>query len=148
MKKLVFIFVILILASCNPQKKYSDFDYSYTRSGGKMIIYENLLIKGNKVHYSFEGQGKDIKQDFQISNEELKNIENAISINNFRTIQEDYKKVYDRVSTTINVKNGDNSGSKTDAGFIMGKDKKRWDEVDSVFLQIIKSNSKIADSKK
>jgi hypothetical protein len=148
MKKLIFVFLILILASCNTQKKYSDFDYSYSRSGGFAPIYENLLIKGNKAHYSFEGQGKDIKEDFQISNEDLKNIETVISNNNFRTIQEDYKKIYDHISTTINVKNGANSATKSDAAFIIEKDKKRWDEVSSVFQQIIKSNIKIADSKK
>ena len=148
MKKLIFVFLILILASCNSQKKYSDFDYSYSRSGGFAPIYENLLIKGNDVHYSFEGQGKDIKQDFQISNDDLKNIENVISNNNFRTIQEDYKKIHDHVSTIINVKNGVNSATKSDAALILEKDKKRWDEVRNVFQQIINSNIKIIDSKK
>ena len=61
MKKIIAIFVFIILAACNSQKKYSDFDYSYSRSGGLAPIYENLLIKGNSVHYSFEGQGKNIK---------------------------------------------------------------------------------------
>ena len=57
MKRFIAFFVLLALASCSPQKKYSDFDYSYSRSGGLSPIYENLWIKGKNAHYSFEGQG-------------------------------------------------------------------------------------------
>ncbi|RXM55455.1 hypothetical protein BOQ60_25555, partial [Chryseobacterium sp. CH1] len=39
--------------------------------GGNAPVYENLLIKGNNVHYSLEGQGKKYKQDFKISDEVL-----------------------------------------------------------------------------
>lgn len=148
MKKLIFVFLLFILASCSTQQKYSDFDYSYSRSGGFAPIYENLLIKGNKAHYSFEGQGKNIKKDFRISTDDLQNIKSAIAQNNFRTIQEDYKKMYDNVATTINVKNGDNSGSKSDASFIMAKDKPRWDAVVSAFQQIINANAKLATFEK
>ena len=147
MKKFIFVFLIVILASCNTQTKYSDFDYSYSRSGGFAPIYENLLIKGNNVHYSFEGQGKDIKQDFKISDAQIRNIETALSENNFRTIQEDYRKIYDHVSTTISVNKGENSARKTDAAYIMEKDQKRWDAVKMVFQQIIQSNSKITSAK-
>lgn len=148
MKKLIFVFLLFILANCSTQEKYSDFDYSYSRSGGFAPIYENLLIKGNKAHYSFEGQGKNIKKDFRISTEDLQNIKSAIAQNNFRTIQEDYKKMYDNVSTTINVKNGDNSSSKSDASFIMKKDIPRWDAVVSTFQEIINANAKMATSEK
>ena len=63
MKKLIFVFLILILGGCTSQKVYTDFDYSFARSGGRIPMYENLLITGNNVHYSFEGQGKDNKSD-------------------------------------------------------------------------------------
>ena len=63
MKRFIAFFVLLALASCSPQKKYSDFDYSYSRSGGLSPIYENLWIKGKNAHYSFEGQGKNVKKD-------------------------------------------------------------------------------------
>ena len=63
MKRFISFFVLLALASCSPQKKYSDFDYSYSRSGGLSPIYENLWIKGKNAHYSFEGQGKNVKKD-------------------------------------------------------------------------------------
>ena len=141
MKKIIAIFVFVILAACNSQKKYSDFDYSYSRSGGLAPIYENLLIKGNSVHYSFEGQGKNIKKDFKITTEERKKIENVLSQNNFRMIREDYQKVYDNISTSINVKIGNQSGSKSDASLIMEGDKKRWNNVTAVFQEII--NNKI-----
>ncbi len=141
MKKIIAIFVFVILAACNSQKKYSDFDYSYSRSGGLAPIYENLLIKGNSVHYSFEGQGKNIKKDFKITTEERKKIENVLSQNNFRMIREDYQKVYDNISTSINVKIGNQSGSKSDASLIMEGDQKRWNNVTAVFQEII--NNKI-----
>lgn len=139
MKKIIALFIFVILAACNSQKKYSDFDYSYSRSGGFAPIYENLLIKGNNAHYSFEGQGKKFKKDFKITSEERKKIENALSQNNFRMIREDYQKVYDNISTRINVKIGNQSGSKSDASMIMEGDKNRWNNITSVFQEIIKN---------
>ena len=142
MKKALFVFLIMILAGCNSQKKYSDFDYSFARSGGISPIYENLLIKGNKVHYSFEGNGKNIKKDFMLSEADLKNIENTLTENKFRKIQEDYKKLYDNISVEINVKKGNNTGSKTDASLIMPKSKAHWEKIVSAFQQVIDSNIK------
>lgn len=139
MKKIIALFIFVILAACNSQKKYSDFDYSYSRSGGFAPIYENLLIKGNNAHYSFEGQGKKFKKDFKITSEERKKIENALSQNNFRMIREDYQKVYDNISTSITVKIGNQSGSKSDASMIMEGDKNRWNNITSVFQEIIKN---------
>lgn len=140
MKKLFVLFILAVLASCNANKKYSDFDYSFARHGGYAPIYENLWIKGNTAHYSFEGEGKKMKKDFKVSSEELKNIEDALTKNSFRTIREDLKKVYDYRSTSINVKKGPNSGSKSDASFIMENDRPRWNNIVSVFQQIIDSN--------
>lgn len=140
MKKLFVLFILAVLASCNANKKYSDFDYSFARHGGYAPIYENLWIKGNTAHYSFEGDGKKMKKDFKVSGEELKNIEDALTKNSFRTIREDLKKVYDYRSTSINVKKGPNSGSKSDASFIMENDRPRWNNIVSVFQQIIDSN--------
>lgn len=145
MKKVIFVFLILILSACatsTNQKKYSDFDYSFARSGGLSPIYENLLIKGNKAHYSFEGQGKNIKKDFTLTNDDLKNIENVLTQNKFRRIQEDYKKLYDKVSVEITVKKGSNAGSKTDASLIMQKNKEDWEKIVNTFQEIINTNIK------
>ena len=145
MKKVIFVFLILILSACatsTNQKKYSDFDYSFARSGGLSPIYENLLIKGNKAHYSFEGQGKNIKKDFTLTNVDLKNIENVLTQNKFRRIQEDYKKLYDKVSVEITVKKGSNAGSKTDASLIMQKNKEDWEKIVNTFQEIINTNIK------
>lgn len=142
MKKAIFAFLIMILAGCassNNQKKYSDFDYSFARSGGLSPIYENLLIKGNKAHYSFEGHGKNIKKDFTITNEDLKNIETTLTQNKFTRIQEDYRKLYDNISVEINVKKGNNAGSKTDASLIMEKNKDQWEKIVNTFQQVIDS---------
>lgn len=147
MKNLFLIVLILVFSACNSNKKFSDFDYSYSRSGGYAPIYENLLIKGNTVTYSFEGQGKNIKKSFKISSQDLQKIENALTNNNFRTIQEDYKKVYDNISIAINVKKGDNSGSKSDASFIMKKDQERWNAVVTVFHEIINNKGNLATTK-
>lgn len=143
MKKVIFVFLILILSACTTntnQKKYSDFDYSFARSGGLSPIYENLLIKGNKAHYSFEGQGKNIKKNFELTNDDLKNIEKVLTQNKFTRIQEDYRKLYDNVSVEINVKKGSNAGSKSDASLIMEKNKDHWEKIVNTFQQVIDSN--------
>ena len=143
MKKVIFVFLILILSACTTstnQKKYSDFDYSFARSGGISPIYENLLIKGNKAHYSFEGQGKNIKKNFELTNDDLKNIEKVLTQNKFTRIQEDYRKLYDNISVEINVKKGSNAGSKSDASLIMEKNKDHWDKIVNTFQQVIDSN--------
>lgn len=136
------LFAIIVLVSCNSQKVYSDFDISYSKSGGYAPVYENLLIKGNDAHYSFEGQGKKYKQDFKITNEDLKKLDNTLSQNNFRRIEEDRKKLYDNVSTSINVKKGPNEGSKTDASMVMPKFKTNWENIISAFQEIINNNVK------
>ncbi len=143
MKRIIgILFAIIVLVSCNSQKVYSDFDVSYSKSGGYAPIYENMLIKENKAHYSFEGQGKKYKQDFKLSNEDLKKLENVLSQNNFRRIQEDHKKIYDNVTTSINVKKGPNEGSKTDASSIMPNYKTNWTNITNAFQEIINNNVK------
>lgn len=142
MKKLIFVFLILILAGCNSQKVYSEFDYSFARSGGRIPMYENLLITGNKAHYSFEGRAKDIKKSFTISNKDLRNIETVLSENQFNKIQEDYKKIYDNVAVEITINKGKNAGSKSDSSLIMENHKQNWDNIVSVFQEIIDQNIK------
>ena len=136
------LFAIIVLVSCNSQKVYSDFDISYSKSGGFAPIYENLLIKGNNAHYSFEGQGNKIKQDFKISDEDLKKLDNTLSQNNFRKIQEDRKKIYDNVATAINVKKGPNEGNKSDASLILPNFKTNWTNITNAFQEIINNNVK------
>lgn len=141
MKNLMLIVAAIILTACNSQKKYSDFDISYSRSGGYAPIYENLLLRGTTVHYSFEGHDKNIKKDFKITAEERKAIEQAIVKNNFKTIQEDNKKLYDYITTSINVKYGAQAASKSDGSFIMPKDQQRWDNITKVFTDLIKAKN-------
>lgn len=142
MKNLIYVLLVLILASCNTQKKYSNFDYSFARSGGLDPIYENLWISGSSATYSSEGRGEKVNKTFKLSPETLKNIETALAENNFRMIREDYKKLYDHISTSIVVKKGDNSASKSNASQIMAGDQERWNKVSSVFESIIQSNVK------
>ena len=143
MKKLIAIFLlIMITVSCNSQKVYSDFDISYSKSGGYAPIYENLLIKGNDAHYSFEGQGKKIKTSFKLTNEEIQNLNQVLTQNNFRHIAEDHKKIYDRIAISINVKNGENSANKTDASMIMPQSQKNWDQIVNTFQNTISKNVK------
>lgn len=143
MKRITAIlFALFILASCNSQKIYSDFDISYSRSGGFAPVYENLLIKGYDAHYSFEGQGKKYKQDFKISREDLDKIERTLSQNNFRKIQEDHQKIYDHISTSVHVKKGPNEGNKTDASEIMPNYRKNWTSITHIFQELISNNVK------
>ncbi|MDQ0595323.1 hypothetical protein QFZ37_003692 [Chryseobacterium ginsenosidimutans] len=136
------LFAIIVLVSCNSQKVYSNFDISYSKSGGYAPVYENLLIKGNNAHYSFEGHGKKYKQDFKITDEDLHKLDNTLSQNNFRKIQEDRKKIYDNISTSINVKSGSNEGNKTDASSIMPNFKTNWANITNAFQDIINNNIK------
>jgi hypothetical protein len=145
LKQILPILLLLILASCNSQKIYSDYDYSYSRSGGLDPVYENFLIKDGTAHYYYEGQGKKIKKDFKISDAELRELDNLLTANNFRMIQEDYKKVYDYIGTTIAVKKGPNASSKSDASFIMPKDQQRWNNVVRGFQDLL--NAKLAGTK-
>ncbi len=138
--KIVGVLLLIILTACNSQKKYSDFDYSYSRSGGYAPVYENFLIKGKNAHYSFEGQGKNIKKDFKVTDADIKMIEKSLSDNNFRMIQEDYQKVYDNIATIIKVNVGPNAASKSDASFIMQKDMKKWKNITDTFRLIIDKN--------
>lgn len=143
MKRILeILFALIVLVSCNSQKVYSDFDISYSKSGGFAPIYENLLIKGNTAHYSFEGQGKRYKQDFDVSDQDLKNIETILSKNNFRRIQEDHKKIYDHISTSINIKKGPNEGSKTDASSIMPNYRTNWSNITNAFQELINTHVK------
>ncbi|CAI8702758.1 hypothetical protein [Chryseobacterium sp. IT-36CA2] len=141
-KILGILFAIIVLVSCNSQKVYSDFDISYSKSGGFAPVYENMLIKGNNAHYSFEGQGKKYKQDFKISDEDLNKLDQVLSQNNFRKIQEDRKKLYDNISTSINIKKGPNEGSKTDASLITSNYQNNWNTILEAFQQIINTNVK------
>lgn len=136
------LFAIIVLVSCNSQKMYSDFDISYSKSGGFAPVYENLLIKDNTAHYSFEGQGKKYKQDFKIDDEDLKKLDKVLSQNNFRRIEEDRQKIYDNIATSINVKKGANEGSKTDASSIMPNFKTNWSNITNAFQEIINNNVK------
>ncbi|MGN7866921.1 hypothetical protein [Chryseobacterium sp.] len=136
------LFAVIVLVSCNSQKVYSDFDISYAKSGGYAPVYENLLIKGNNAHYSFEGQGKKYKQDFKISDEDLKKLDQTLSQNNFRRIQEDRQKLYDNISTSINIKKGPNEGSKSDASMITPNYQTNWNNILEAFQQIINTNVK------
>jgi hypothetical protein len=143
MKRIIgILFAIIVLVSCNSQKVYSNFDISYSKSGGYAPVYENLLIKDNTAHYSFEGGGKKFKQDFKISEEDLKKLDHVLSQNNFRRIQEDHKKLYDNVTTSINVKKGPNGSSKTDASLIMPNFKTNWTNITNAFQEIINNNVK------
>lgn len=133
--------MLLFTVSCNNQKMYSDYDISFSRSGGFAPTYENLLIKDNKAYYSFEGQGKKIKRKINISDSEIKNLNDILSKNNFRQIQEDHKKIYDNITTSVNIKKGTNAGSKNDGSAIMPNYEKNWGNIVTAFQEII--NKKI-----
>ena len=140
MKNLVLMLLMVLLTACNSHKKYTEYDYCFSRSGGNKPFYENLWIKGNTANYSMDREGKKAEKKFTLSDETLKNIETTLSANKFRMIEEDRQKVYDNVSTVIIVKKGDNSASKSIASFIMKKDQQKWDNVVEVFRQIIEAN--------
>lgn len=133
--------MLLFAVSCNNQKIYSDYDISFSRSGGFAPSYENLFIKNNKAFYSFEGQEKKVSKTFKVSDAEIKNLNEVLSKNNFRQIQEDHKKMYDHITTSINIKKGVNEGSKNDGSAIMTDYENNWRNIVTAFQEII--NKKI-----
>lgn len=136
------LLALLFTVSCNSQKVYSDFDISYSKSGGTISTYENLLIKGNAAHHSLQGQDNKIKVNFKLTQEEVQNLNQILSQNQFRNIQEDRKKLYDHTAIAISVKTGENTGSKSDASLIMPKYKANWDNITRAFQDIISKNIK------
>jgi hypothetical protein len=98
MKRILgILFAIIVLVSCNSQKVYSDFDISYSKSGGFAPIYENLLIKGNTAHYSFEGQGKNTGRILKLQTKILK----SWTIHFPRIISEEYRKTTRKFMTGL-----------------------------------------------
>lgn len=136
------ILMLTILFSCNSQKKYSDFDISYSKSGGYAPVYENLLIKGNNAHYAYESRDKKVKKSFTVSDEDLRKIEQTLSQNSFRKIEEDHKKLYDNITIAINIKKGPHEGSKNDGSMIRSPYQAQWKNITEVFQEIINTNIK------
>jgi len=87
-------------------------------------------------------RAKKIKKSFKISNEDLKKLDETLSKNNFKRIQEDHKKVYDNITTSISVKKGVNEGSKNDGSMIMPNFKTNWENITAGFQEIINNNVK------
>ncbi|MGI9652939.1 hypothetical protein ACR1PN_17365, partial [Chryseobacterium sp. RLHN22] len=74
--------------------------------------------------------------------DDLKKLDETLSKNNFRRIQEDHKKVYDNVTTSINIKKGANEGSKSDGSMIMPNFTTNWENIVAGFQEIINNNVK------
>lgn len=137
MKKLLALFVLLLLASCNSQKIFDTYELSYSRSGGYAPIYENFLIKGNTGHYFFESQGTKFSKKVAVSNAEKQKLYDAINANDLKTIREDIKKVYDNITTTVKVRNSAENTFKNDGSFIIPEHQQRWNNITSEFETLI-----------
>lgn len=141
MKNWIVFLLILVLASCNSQKKYSDFEISYSRSGGMNPIYENMLIKGNKINYSFEGQGEKYTKKAKISTAEKQKLYNVAKINDLKNIQDDVLKLYDNITTTIKIKGNSFDVFKNDGSGIRPGYETKWQNVVNEFEALIKSKN-------
>lgn len=141
MKKLIALFLITILASCNSHKVFENYELSYSRSGGYAPIYENMLIKGNTVNYFFEGQGKKYSKKGTITNAEKQKLYDAVKKNDLKTILEDIKKVYDNITTTVKIKSPEGNYFKNDGSFIIPEHQQRWNNIRNEFENFINSKN-------
>lgn len=141
MKNWIVFLLILALASCNSQKKYSDFQISYSRSGGMNPIYENMLIKGKKINYSFEGQGEKYTKKANISTAEKQKLYDVAKINDLKNIQDDVLKLYDNITTTIKIKGNGFDIFKNDGSGIRPGYETKWQNIVNEFEALIKSKN-------
>ena len=142
MKRLLLLLIaVLGLTSCNSQKIFEEYDISYSRSGGLAPIYENMLIKGQTVHYFYEGHGKKYNKKSTLSQKEKTALYQAIESNKLSTIREDYKKVYDHITTTVKVRTPREDIYKNDGSFIMPQDQKRWENIVGAFEALVEEKN-------
>lgn len=141
MKKIVFFVVLFIMASCTRSSIFEQYELSYSRSGGFAPIYENLLIRNNTAYYFFEGSGKKFNKKAQISQEEKSKLYDAINDNELAQIREDYKKVFDNITTTVKVKNASQKIFKDDGSFIVPEHQSRWQAVTGAFESFIEAKN-------
>lgn len=139
MKKLLLILLIGCLYSCTNQSVFEHYELSYSRSGGYAPIYENLLIEGNTARFYFEGQNQKYNKKTSISNDEKALILKAIETSKLKEIREDYKKVYDNITTTIKVKTPNEKLFKDDGSFIIPEHQARWNSIIQAFESFIQA---------
>ncbi len=141
MKNWIAFLLILALSSCNSQKKYSDFEISYSRSGGLSPVYENMLIKGNRINYSFEGKGEKFVKKEKISDAEKQKLYNTAKANDLKNIQEDVLKMYDNITTTIKMKGTSSDIFKNDGSGITPAYQTKWNNIVKEFEALIQSKN-------
>lgn len=141
MKKLIALFLITLLVSCNSHKVFENYELSYSRSGGFAPIYENVLIKGNTVNYFYEAQGKKYSKKATITNAEKQKLYDALKSNDLKTIREDIKKVYDNITTTVKVKSPEGNYFKNDGSFIVPEHQQRWNNIVQTFEAFVNSKN-------
>ncbi len=141
MKKFILILLIGTLYSCTNQSVFEQYELSYSRSGGYAPIYENLLIEGNTANFYSEAPGKKYNTKAVISNQEKAAIFKSIQTNDLKSIREDYKKVYDNITTTVKVKTPNDKIFKDDGSFITPEHQERWNGIISVFEAYITSKN-------
>lgn len=135
MRLWISILLLAVLASCNSQKPFTDYEISYARHGGYAPMYENLFIDGNSIQYFFEGNGQKYSKKSRINKDEKQALLDVINKNKLQTVREDYKKFYDRIATTVKVKNLNTI--KTDGSDIMPQDRQRWQNIVQAFEALI-----------
>lgn len=141
MKKLIVLFFAMLLVSCNSHKVFTNYDLSYSRSGGYAPIYENLLINGSTANYFYEAQGKKYSKRVNITNAEKQKLYDAINKNDMKSIREDIKKVYDNITTTVKMKRNGDEIFKDDGSFIVPEHQQRWDNIVAEFENFIVSKN-------
>lgn len=141
MKKLVLLLMLFALAACNRTSIFETYELSYSRSGGYAPIYENLLIENFTAYYFFEGQGQKYNKKVSISSEEKQALLHSIESNDLSSIREDYKKLFDHITTTIKVKTTKQKTFKDNGSAIVPEHQARWANMVQSFESFIQSKN-------
>lgn len=140
MKKILSLFTFaLLLMSCGTSKDFTDYELSYSRSGGLSPVYENFVISGNNAKFYYEGRAQKYSTQTRISAREKAALYSILEDSRIAFIREDHRKIYDGITTTVKVKK--DQIIKSDGSGIMPQDAARWENIVNAFENLITKNN-------
>ena len=83
----------------------------------------------------------EIHEKSTLSQKEKTALYQAIESNKLSTIREDYKKLYDHITTTVKVRTPREDIYKNDGSFIMPQDQKRWENIVGAFEALVEEKN-------
>lgn len=151
MKKILFLLLVVAgFWACSTLKNNGvampvpeDLKITYSREGGYAPRFEKCILSKEKCSYSYEFGKKKYAFDFVISEKEFNTLYEALKRNNFESIEESDKRIYDHIYERIDMEINDRFFSKTDnAGIALGS-VRNWENCLAAITKIIEKEKKI-----